>query len=74
MIACNDADAMVTGNIRHYAASIEKLKKVVDARPGEEIFGMTMIVSKGKTILVATNVTELPSAERLINISNLVFV
>ena len=29
-----------------------------------------MIVSKGKTILVAdTNVTELPSAERLINIS-----
>ena len=31
---------------------------------------MTMIVSKGKTILVAdTNVTELPSAERLINIS-----
>ena len=38
MIACNDADAMVTGNIRHYAASIEKLKKVVDPRPGEEIF------------------------------------
>ena len=27
MIACKDADAMVTGNIRHYAASIEKLKK-----------------------------------------------
>ena len=70
MIACKDADAMVTGNIRHYAASIEKLKKVVDARPNEEIFGMTMIVSKGKTILVAdTNVTELPSAERLVKIS-----
>ena len=68
MIACKDADA--TGNIRHYAASIEKLKKVVTARQGEEIFGMTMIVSKGKTILVAdTNVTELPSAERLVNIS-----
>ena len=29
MIACKDADAMVTGNIRHYAASIEKLKKVL---------------------------------------------
>ena len=62
MIACKDADAMVTGNIRHYAASIEKLKKVVEARPGEEIFGMTMIVSKGKTILVAdTNVKDFPS-------------
>ncbi len=70
MIACNDADAMVTGNIRHYTASIEKLKKVVDPRPGEEIFGMTMINSKGKTILVAdTNVQDFPSAERLVNVS-----
>ena len=70
MIACNDADAMVTGNIRHYAASIEKLKNVVDPRPGEEIFGMTMINSKGKTILVAdTNVKDFPSAQRLVNVS-----
>jgi len=70
MIACKDADAMVTGNIRHYAASIEKLKKVVDPRPGEEIFGMTMIVSKGKTILVAdTNVKDFPSPKRLVNVS-----
>ena len=70
MIACKDADAMVTGNIRHYAASIEKLKKVVEPRSGEEIFGMTMIVSKGKTILVAdTNVQDFPSSQRLVNVS-----
>ena len=70
MIACKDADAMVTGNIRHYAASIEKLKKVVEPRQGEEIFGMTMLVSKGKTILVAdTNVKDFPSAQRLVNVS-----
>ena len=70
MIACKDADAMVTGNIRHYAASVEKLKKVVEPRPGEEIFGMTMINSKGKTILVAdTNVKDFPSAQRLVNVS-----
>ena len=70
MIACEDADAMVTGNIRHYAASIEKLKKVTDARPGEEIFGMTMITLKGKTILVAdTNVQDFPSPERLVKVS-----
>ena len=70
MIACNDADAMVTGNIRHYAASIEKLKKVTEPRPGEEIFGMTMITLKGKTILVAdTNVQDFPSPERLVKVS-----
>ena len=48
MVACKDADAMVTGNIRHYAASVEKLKHVCDARKGEPIFGMTMIVFKGE--------------------------
>ena len=70
MIACGDADAMVTGNNRHYAASIERLKKGVESRPGEEIFGMTMIVSKGKTILVAdTNVEDFPSSQRLVNVS-----
>jgi len=70
MIACKDADAMVTGNIRHYAASIEKLKKVTDPRPGEEIFGMTMITLKGKTILVAdTNVQDFPSPQRLVKVS-----
>ncbi len=70
MIACDDADAMVTGNIRHYAASIEKLKKVTEPRPGEEIFGMTMITLKGKTILVAdTNVQDFPSPERLVKVS-----
>ena len=70
MIASGDADAMVTGNIRHYAASIEKLKKVVDPRPGEEIFGMTMMISKGKTILVAdTKVQDFPTSDRLVNVS-----
>ncbi len=70
MIACNDADAMVTGNIRHYAASIEKLKRVTDPRPGQEIFGMTMITLKGKTILVAdTNVQDFPSPTRLVKVS-----
>ncbi len=70
MIACKDADAMVTGNIRHYAASVEKLKKVTEPRPGEEIFGMTMITLKGKTILVAdTNVQDFPSPDRLVKVS-----
>ena len=70
MIACKDADAMVTGNISHYSASIEKLKKVTEPRPGEEIFGMTMITLGGKTILVAdTNVQDFPSPERLVKVS-----
>ena len=51
MVDCGDADAMVTGNIRHYAASIESLKKVVDARPGEILFGLNMVITQKKLYL-----------------------
>ena len=53
---------------------LKNLKKVTEPRPGEEIFGMTMITLKGKTILVAdTNVQDFPSPERLVKFLNLVF-
>ena len=40
MVACQDADAMITGNTRRYSSSLEKIIKVVDPRPGEIMFGM----------------------------------
>ena len=70
MVKCGDADAMVTGNIRHYAASIESLKKVVEPRPGETIFGLNMIITSKKTIFMAdTQVNDFPSAEKLTKIA-----
>ena len=39
MVACGDADAMVTGNTRRYSASLERTT-VVNARRGEIIFGL----------------------------------
>ncbi len=70
MVDCGDADAMVTGNIRHYAASIESLKKVVDARPGEILFGLNMLITPKKTIFIAdTQVNDFPSAESLTKIA-----
>ena len=70
MVDCGDADAMVTGNIRHYAASIESLKKVVEPRPGEILFGLNMLVTPKKTIFIAdTQVNDFPSAEKLTKIA-----
>ncbi len=70
MVDCGDADAMVTGNIRHYAASIESLKKVVEARPGETLFGLNMLITPKKTIFIAdTQVNDFPSAEKLTKIA-----
>ncbi len=70
MVDCGDADAMVTGNIRHYAASIESLRKVVDARPGEILFGLNLLITPKKTVFVAdTQVNDFPSADHLIKIA-----
>ena len=70
MVSSGDADAMVTGNSRRYAQSLEKIKKVVEPRPGEIMFGLNMIVNKGKTVFIGdTSVHEYPSSEQLAEIA-----
>ena len=66
MVACGDADAMITGNTRRYSSSLEKIVKVVDPRPGEIMFGLNLIVNRGKTIFICdTSVIEYPDASQL---------
>jgi len=66
MVACNDADAMVTGNTRRYSSSLEKISQVVDPRPGEIMFGLNLVVNRGKTIFICdTSVIEYPDANQL---------
>ena len=70
MVSCGDVDAMVTGNSRKYFTSLEKISKVVSSRPGEIMFGLNMIVSKGKTVFIAdTAVHEYPSSKQLSDIA-----
>ena len=56
MVASGDADAMVTGNTRRYSSSLEKIIKVVDPRAGEIMFGLSLIVNRGKTIFIVQHV------------------
>ncbi len=66
MVACKDADAMVTGNTRRYSSSLEKITKVVDPRQGEIMFGLNLVVNRGKTIFICdTSVIEYPDANQL---------
>ena len=66
MVACGDADGAVTGNTRRFGASLEKIKQVVNPREGEIMFGLNLVVHKGKTIFVAdTSVHEYPTSEQL---------
>jgi len=70
MVACGDADGAVTGNTRRFGASLDKVTQVIDARPGEIMFGLNMVVSKGKTIFVGdTSVNEYPSSDELAEIA-----
>ncbi len=70
MVACGDADGAVTGNTRRFGASLEKIKQVVNPRDGEIMFGLNLVVHKGKTIFVAdTSVHEYPSSEQMSEIA-----
>ncbi|MDC0216266.1 NADP-dependent malic enzyme [Candidatus Pelagibacter sp.] len=70
MVSCGDADGAVTGNTRKYATSLEKINKVIDVRPGEIMFGLNMIVNKGKTVFIGdTSVHEYPTSEQLAEIA-----
>ncbi len=70
MVSCGDADAMVTGNTRRYGQSLDKVLKVVDSRPGEIMFGLNMVVNKGRTIFIGdTSVHEYPTSEQMAEIA-----
>jgi len=70
MVSCGDADAMVTGNTRRYSSSLDKVTKVIEPRSGEIMFGLNMIVNKGKTVFIGdTSVHEYPSSEQLAEIA-----
>jgi malate dehydrogenase (oxaloacetate-decarboxylating)(NADP+) len=70
MVACGDADAMVTGATRSYSVSLEDILQAIDPKPGSAAFGLTMLLTRGKTVFIAdTTVHELPTAEQLVEIA-----
>ena len=70
MVSCGDVDAMVTGNTRRYTSTLDKVKRVVDPRSGEIIFGLNIMVNRGRTVFIADiTVHEIPTAEQLSQIA-----
>lgn len=66
MVACGDADGMVTGLTRNYHTALRDIRLVADERRGEHAIGMSIIISKNGPLFVAdTSITELPTAEQL---------
>jgi malate dehydrogenase (oxaloacetate-decarboxylating)(NADP+) len=70
MVALGDADGMVTGVTRSYDQVLEEVLRVIDPATGGRVMGMSIVLSKGRTLFIAdTNVTEMPEAEELVEIA-----
>jgi malate dehydrogenase (oxaloacetate-decarboxylating)(NADP+) len=70
MVAMGDGDAMVSGVTRNYSVVLEEVRRVIDPKPGHRVMGLSIVVSRGRTVLIAdTAVTELPTAEELAEIA-----
>ena len=70
MLAHGHADGMVTGVTRHYDVAFSNVSLALDPRPGERVIGMSIILTKNRTLFVAdTSVTELPNSEELADIA-----
>jgi malate dehydrogenase (oxaloacetate-decarboxylating)(NADP+) len=66
MVALGDADAMITGVTRNFSVALEDVRHVIDAKPGHHVIGVSLVVARGRTVLVAdTAVTEMPNANEL---------
>ncbi|MEJ0058283.1 MAG: NADP-dependent malic enzyme [Terricaulis sp.] len=70
MVALGHADGMVTGVTRNYATVLEDVRRVIDPVRGERVMGMSIVLSKGRTLFIAdTTVAEFPIASELAQIA-----
>jgi malate dehydrogenase (oxaloacetate-decarboxylating)(NADP+) len=70
LVALGDADAMVTGVTRNFAVALEEVRRCIDPKPGHRVMGVSLVLARGRTVLVAdTAVTELPDAKDIAEIA-----
>ncbi|TGQ65617.1 NADP-dependent malic enzyme [Mesorhizobium sp. M00.F.Ca.ET.186.01.1.1] len=70
MVALGDADGIVTGVTRNYSTALDDIRRVIDAKPGHRVIGVSIVLARGKTVLVAdTAVHDMPNAEQIADIA-----
>jgi malate dehydrogenase (oxaloacetate-decarboxylating)(NADP+) len=70
MVAQGDADALVTGVTRNFSVALEEVRRVIDPKPGHRVIGVSLVLSRGKPVVVAdTAITEMPDAQDIADIA-----
>ena len=70
MVALGDADGIVTGVTRNYSTALEDVRRVIDAKPGHCVIGVSIVLARGRTVIVAdTAVHDMPDAGQIADIA-----
>ena len=70
MVACGEADAMVTGLTRSFGVAYEDIRRAIGPKSKQRVFGLSILVVRGRSFFIAdTSVHELPNAEQLADIA-----
>jgi malate dehydrogenase (oxaloacetate-decarboxylating)(NADP+) len=70
MVALGDADALVSGVTRNYSTVLDDVRRVIDPKPGHRVIGVSVILARGRLVLVAdTAVHDLPSPSEIADIA-----
>ena len=70
MVASGHADAMVTGLTRAFNVCYQDLCRVLDPQPDHKVFGLSIMVAKGRTVFLAdTTVCERPEPDHMADIA-----
>jgi malate dehydrogenase (oxaloacetate-decarboxylating)(NADP+) len=69
-VAAGDAAAMVTGLTRNYYQAFDDIRRMIDPEPGKLVFGITVLVSRARTVFIADTVAlETPTPTQLADIA-----
>jgi malate dehydrogenase (oxaloacetate-decarboxylating)(NADP+) len=61
---------MVTGVTRNFSVALEDVRRCIDPKPGHRVMGVSLVLARGRTVLVAdTAVTEMPEASDIAEIA-----
>jgi malate dehydrogenase (oxaloacetate-decarboxylating)(NADP+) len=70
MVALGHADAIVTGTTRNFWTCYQDISRVIDPKPGERVFALSIVVTRGRTVFMSdTYVHELPTPDELADIA-----
>lgn len=70
MVACGDADAMVTGLNKGYFNNLSDITKVIEPKSNHRIMSYSIMISKDHNVIIAdSSITESPTAQDLADIT-----